>query len=179
MREEIDTAGVIVAQMRRDFDESFALPPVRQAPEVEDILAIRLGGDPYGISIRQLTALAIVERLTPLPSRQRELLGLAGVRGVVVPVYSLAGLLGYGMTGEPSRWIALCRFHDPIALSLGQFEGCLQIPLEELSPADSIEGDRKHVGQTARTKSGARLILDLVSLVDEIVMDARSDSTDE
>ena len=49
VKDSID--GNKAAQLRQDFDRTFALPPSLAAPEVEDLLAIRVAGDPYAIRL--------------------------------------------------------------------------------------------------------------------------------
>jgi len=90
-------AGVIErsTELRRAFDRSFSEAPVTRATELDDLLDIRVGLDPYAIHLDQVTGVFADKPVTPLPGSFPELLGIAGFRGAIVPVYDLRTLLGY------------------------------------------------------------------------------------
>ncbi|MCW8133316.1 MAG: hypothetical protein KIS92_23430 [Planctomycetota bacterium] len=61
-----------------------------------------------------------------MPSRAKALLGLTGLRGDLVPVYSLAQLLGYARAEEPA-WLLLCGAGHRFGLAFGQNHGCFSV----------------------------------------------------
>jgi len=63
-RLETDTA----AQLREAFDSSFALPPSLASQEVEDLLTIRLAGDPYAIRLVDITEIVTGRKVIPIPA---------------------------------------------------------------------------------------------------------------
>ena len=77
------------AALRQAFDLSFALPPPPASPEVEDLLTIRVAGNPYAIRLRDIAGMVAGRKVVPVPSVTLDLLGLAGMRGGVVPVFGL------------------------------------------------------------------------------------------
>ena len=90
--------------LRRAFDRSFAALPA-EAPPFEDLLTVRAAGDTFALRLRDVAELIAGLLVAPLPSATPHLLGLAGLRGGVVPVFSLASLLGAaGPAGAP-RWV--------------------------------------------------------------------------
>lgn len=152
-----------VAELRRAFDESFAAPPSAGKEEAEDLLCFRIRGDGYALRVHEIAGLAPAGRVLPLPSRTPELLGVAGHRGSLVPVYSLAGLLGYGPGRETPRWLALVGDRDPLALALGDLEGFKRIPRGDLHVPGREPG--KHVDQFAQSGSIVRAVLKVASIV--------------
>ena len=70
-----------LSSLRRAFDHSFALPVRTQSLEIENILAVRAGGVPYGLVVGEITSVATLPRIVPLPTRNASLLGLTGLRG--------------------------------------------------------------------------------------------------
>ena len=96
------TAG----QLRDSFDGTFARPREGARGELIDLLGIVLGGDPHGIRLSSIAGVHADRAVTPLPSSTRALLGVAGFRGTLVPVFDLGTLVGYPPATEP-RW--LCR----------------------------------------------------------------------
>lgn len=153
----------LIAELRRAFDDSFAVTPPSGTEETEDLLCLRIRGDRYALRVREMAGVAPAGRVVPLPSRIPELLGVTGHRGSLVPVYSLAGLLGYELGRETPRWLALVGDHDPLALALGELEGFQRIPRGDLHLPGREPG--KHVDQFARSGSILRAILKVASIV--------------
>jgi chemotaxis signal transduction protein len=140
-------------ELRRAFDLSFAAAPPQASEEVEDVLTVRVAGDPYVIRLAEITALVAARRVVPIPAATRHLLGLAGIRGNVVPVFGLASLLGYGRGPEAPRWMILCGEKQPVALAFSELEGHLRLPSSCLT-------DR-----VANTASGVRTMIDIPLIV--------------
>jgi chemotaxis signal transduction protein len=90
-----------VRLLRSAFDEAFSLAPVATPESFEDLLVIRVAGAPYSLRARQITGLVASRRIVPLPSATPQLLGVAGHRGALVLVYSLAALLGHRADVKP------------------------------------------------------------------------------
>jgi purine-binding chemotaxis protein CheW len=83
------------AELRQAFDLSFALPPPQASQEVEDLLTIRVAGDPYAIRLCDIAGMVTGRKVVPLPAATLDLLGLAGIRGGIVPVFGLSSILRY------------------------------------------------------------------------------------
>lgn len=114
----------MIEELKRAFDRSFAAPPPGDPPPLEDFLAVTVGGAPFAIRLRDLKGIAEARSVVPIPSRRPELLGLAGVRGVPVPVFRLSALLGLH-DEDPPRWILLCG--DLLGLAIPALDGYLRV----------------------------------------------------
>jgi purine-binding chemotaxis protein CheW len=113
-------------EMRTAFDCSFA--QARETCEVaqQDFVAIRVGADPYAIRLADIAGLYVDRRITRLPSPNPAFLGIAGLRGALVPVYDLAVFLGHP-SGETCRWLLLIG-GTSLGLAFEKFEGHLRGP---------------------------------------------------
>lgn len=151
--------------LRRAFDQSFAAPPPRAAEEVEDLLRIRVAGNPYAIRLREISGLVAGRRVVPVPAAARDLLGLAGLRGGVVPVFGLASILGYGQVPGESRWLILCGGEDPVTLAFSELDGYLRVPKSCLHEDENLRATRHYVSQIARTEEGARPVVSVPLVV--------------
>jgi purine-binding chemotaxis protein CheW len=152
------------AELRQTFDHSFALPPSAASPEVQDLLTIRVLGNPYAIRLLDITELLTGHKIIPVPAVTSGLLGLAGIRGDIVPVFCLSSIIGYGPDIESPRWMVLCNPEEPIALALSDFEGHLRIPTSALHTAEKFSATTektKYVSQVARTPDGIRAIISI------------------
>lgn len=171
MKQTADAASAgRAAEMRRAFDASFALPPAQGSQDVEDLLAIRVAGDPYALRLREITGMVAGRLVVPVPAGTRDLLGLAGIRGGVVAVFALASILGYPQAPGPPRWMILCGADEPIALAFSDFEGHVRLPTSSIhaAPDTAAAGShvtRQHVDQVAHTEAGARRLISVPLIV--------------
>jgi purine-binding chemotaxis protein CheW len=153
------------SELRRLFDLSFAAPLVRSSGEVEDLLVIRLVGDPYAVRLRDITGIVTKRRVVPVPSAARGLLGLAGIRGEALPVFSLSTLLGYDGDADAPNWMLLCGAKDPIALAFSDFDGHVRVPVACLHPDEGLRATRQYVSEVVATGSGARPVVAIAHVV--------------
>lgn len=163
-------------EMREEFDRSFAVAPHGPAAELEDFLGIRVAGDPYAVRIAEVASLDARRQVVPLPAADAALLGLAGVRGKLVPVYSLAALLGYANTTEAGRWLLVAGRDESIGLAFDELEGYLRTPRSDVLTVDAHEKLREHIQETLRSASGTRHIICLSSLISAIKTRAEAPS---
>lgn len=156
------------AALRRAFDQTFAVPPPRQGEETEDLLAIRIAGDPCAIRLREIDGVATDRRIVPVPGRSPDCLGVAGIRGTPVPVFDLALLLGFPAGGESARWLVLSGREDLIALAFGAFEGFLRLPTSSFQSAATTQAQQRRAGIAIRTEDGVRAVVSIAEIVRSI-----------
>ena len=152
-----------LADVRKAFDEVFATAPITTVPTFEDLLAIRIAGDPYALRVREITGLVVSRKLVPLPSRRPELLGVVGNRGSLVVVYGLAAILGYGADSKATRWLALAGGAEPIGLAFGDFEGFVRVRSADLHAASATLGVRPHAMEVVLVDNLLRPVVDIAS----------------
>jgi chemotaxis signal transduction protein len=154
------------AELRRAFDRSFADQARGDTAATDDLLAIRIGSEPYAIRVSEISGLFADRRITPVPSRAQALLGVGGFRGVIVPVYSLAALLGHPMTAAP-RWIVIAS-GLPVALAFDVLDGHLRVSRDRMLGREADGQARKYVRDFMREQDRVRAIVHLPSLLDTI-----------
>ena len=115
-----------------------------------------------------MSGLATDRKVVAVPSPIRELLGVAGIRGALYPVYSLAALLGYDSDSEGGRWLALSGADEPFALIFSAFDGYARIPHEQLYAAGQKGRSRAFVTHMAKTTDAARAVVS-ISLIREAI----------
>lgn len=152
------------AQLRQAFDSTFATPQSLTTGEIENLLMIRIAGDPYAIRLLDIAEIISGRSVVSVPTTTPDLLGLAGVQGGIVPVFSLSSLLGYGLETDPPRWMIICGSEEPFALGLSDFEGHLKLPTSALHTDENFRTSRenvKYVTQVARTPNGVRAVISI------------------
>jgi len=161
--EDPETLSLKLTALRDAFDLSFAAPRAEATADAEALLAVRVAGRAYALRIGELAGLVPSRRIVPLPAPAPELIGLAGVRGGLVPVYSLGVLLGHGRDAE--RWLALCGGQDLLGLSFEEMEDRLQVPRSE-QHASAAENTTPHVREVARWAGAVRPIVSVASILE-------------
>jgi purine-binding chemotaxis protein CheW len=149
------------------FDATFAEAPRTDAQKFEDLLAIRLGGEPHALRLSEVAGLFARRSIVRLPSALPELLGLVSLRAAIVPVYDLAALLGRSRQTEP-RWLVLAA-SAPIALAFDELEGYQRLPAESvIAEAPSTGAAGAGVQELVRTGTELRPLVRLPSVIEGI-----------
>ena len=166
-RVQVDLQGRL-ARLRADFDASFADPPRAEVAGHDDLLAVRAGGVKYALRLIQAAGLFPDRPVTRLPGPRPALLGVAGFRGAIVPVYDLAAVLGTRRTAAASsasatvpRWLVLAAGNPPVALAFEALDGHLRVPREELVEEPAGHGPHGCLRGIVTLADGARPIVDV------------------
>ncbi|GAB4260214.1 MAG: chemotaxis protein CheW [Deferrisomatales bacterium] len=72
-------------------------------PALREVLTFDLSGETYGLDLGDVGEILLPRPLTPLPRTPGFVLGVASLRGTVLPVLDLAQRLGLPPSGEPTR----------------------------------------------------------------------------
>lgn len=155
----------VAESLRREFDATFAAPAEIYSDDWEALLLIRVGERPYALRVRELGGTAAGQRITPVPSSNRALLGLAGIRGTIVPVFDLALLLGEPRS-EATRWVAVSSGQEPVALAFAELEGHLKLTRRELGTI--VCSEERWVSEIIQSENGLRPVLKVQALVDSV-----------
>jgi purine-binding chemotaxis protein CheW len=140
------------AELRNAFDRSFAQAPSPEGGALESLLKIRLGANPYALRLSDVSGLFADKKMTWLPSPVPELLGMAGLRGTVLPVYDLGMLLGCPRAAAP-RWLVVAA-GAPVALAFEAFDGYLSVRAEGIERQVQMVIDLPSVIEQIRNRCG-------------------------
>lgn len=166
--------GASAAALRAAFDAAFARPAGAPERDRVALLALRVGGAGVAVRVLETAGLMAARPIVPVPSRRPELLGVSGVRGAVVPIYSLARLLGRADDGAP-RWIVLASAGtERVGLAVTTFERHLLVPKAELRPAAQAGTAAAHAVEALYDAGEVRPVVSIPSLVRAITQ-ARSE----
>lgn len=157
----------LLARMRREFDASFASPQAVRTADEERLVILRAGAIEVACRIAQIMRFEADRKIVPLSGGAPGLLGLAGIRGKLVPVYGLATLLGQSLAESP-RWLALCGAEAPVALAFDRLERFVAAPASDVCPAGDASDGSGHVTEVLRRGATTCSILDLASVLSSI-----------
>jgi len=153
------------AQLRGEFDRSFADAPRAATTVAHDLIALRIAGDPYALRVAEIAGLHIDRPIANVPSRIPELLGIAGFRGSLVPVFDLGALLGYP-AATVLRWIAIAT-STSIGFAFESFDGHLRVAGQAIVDCTPDEAPA-HVRAVVRDGGRMCPIVHLPSLIEAI-----------
>ena len=156
-----------VAELRRQFDNTFAAAPPGPAESSESLIALRAAGEALAVKTLHITAVAKRRRIVPVPTRVPGLLGIMALRGTLLPVYDLAALLGLPAPAGVSSWLMLTGPETPVGLIFDEFEGQIEIDRACLYESDSSVS-RKHLRVMAKVNDAHRAVIDIPGIVEEI-----------
>jgi purine-binding chemotaxis protein CheW len=156
-----------VAALRDTFDRAFAAAPDTEAAPVENLVAVRLSHEPFAIRLSDISGLFADKAVVSLPASAPALLGVAGFRGSIVPVFSLPALLGYAGEGA-LRWLVLAGGERRVGLAFDRFEGHLQVPRSAIAADEKGERQRRFVKEIIRAPDGARPLIHMASVIEAI-----------
>jgi purine-binding chemotaxis protein CheW len=162
----VDRASSAAQRLREAFDRAFSAPPADLSRELEPFVLLKVGDGAYAIRVREIRGFAAARRIIPLPSDVGDLLGLAGFRGNLVPVYDLAGLLGHGPLGGPPRWFILCGDAEPLALAFADFDGYAEHSRADLRARSTEE--RLHVREVLVHGAATRSVINVLSIIQTV-----------
>lgn len=162
------------AELRRAFDTTFAARPAAERSKLEDVLAIRVGGDPYALRLSEIAGLYTDRQPVALPGPVAELLGIVAIRGVLAPAYDLAALLGYAPAPN-SRWLVLVRVPQLVALAFSNFEAHLRLPEDSFAQHENGSDGRntKHLCGSVRAAGVLRPLIHVPGVLTTIEALAR------
>jgi chemotaxis signal transduction protein len=171
MSRDARTASDRLAEMRRAFDLSFTrTPPARD--DAVDLLAITVGADLLAVNLSDVAGLVADRAVTPLPGAPPALMGVAGLRGHLIPVYDLATVLG-ARGREPTarpRWMILVAGSPALAVAVDGVDAHLRVSRDVIAAPVSTDGVHgRHAAAMAHTTAGPRPLLDMVAVRATIV----------
>ncbi|HEY9723354.1 MAG TPA: chemotaxis protein CheW [Oscillatoriaceae cyanobacterium] len=151
--------------LREEFDQRFTAPRELDRDAPVSMLGLRLGGRAFALRLDALAGLQAMRRLVPLPQSRVPLLGLTGVRGRLVPVFSLAALMELPLEPE-ANWLVLIGHADPVALAFAELDGYFELPLTILqrAQAEGAPGARSFLLPDA----AARQLIDTAALLEAL-----------
>lgn len=119
-------------ELRSAFDRGFAQPIELGATLNTELLAIRVGAEPCAVRLSEIAGLFVDKKITRVPGSAPALLGIAGFRGVIMPVFNLQSLLARSTAATP-RWLVIAA-GAPVALAFDAFEGQLRLSPDAILP---------------------------------------------
>lgn len=156
------------AELREAFDQSFARPPAEGRAPGEKLLRVAVGELSLAVRLREISGVHVDRRIVPCPGGVSGFLGIAGVRGRPIPVYSIAVLLGEATAAAAPRWILLAkprREDAALGFAFDALEGYI-----DAAPADFMAeapgGTGGEAREAVRVADGFCAVLELQSLIE-------------
>jgi chemotaxis signal transduction protein len=152
-------------ELRLAFDSGFANPPSVERSATQGLLAIRVGSQKFALRLEEISGLFVDKKITFVPGGSEYLLGIAGFRGVIAPVYDLQRILGYP-GGQAPRWLVIACTAS-VGFAFDAFDGQLRISPEGIAPQQrsdkhDLTSGVVHVGDVVRPIIELSRVLDVL-----------------
>ena len=154
------------AELRCAFDRGFAEPLREEQAAATALLAVRVGGQPCAMRLTEIAGLSADKTTIRIPGSDAALIGVAGFRGAIVPVYSLQALLGYSPAPQ-TRWLVIAAA-APVALAFEALQGQLNVAADAILAAPKRDTMPGFARDFVRTENFSGPVLHIASLLDVI-----------
>ena len=154
-------------KLRTTFDQAFAITPRAEAEPLISLISVRVINKPFVLRSEHIIGIVKPTRITPFPSSIPESIGVAGIRGVLVPVFHLARFLGLECPTGAVHWIVLANRESPIGFAFEKFEGQVDVAKSGLYFDENGRGSAPS-NLLARIGLSVRPIIDIPQIVEEI-----------
>jgi chemotaxis signal transduction protein len=157
------------AALRRDFDRSFAVAPMGADAAKLDLLAICLGTRRFALRLSDIAGLFVDKKVIEVPGAIATLVGIAGFRGAIAPVYDLQRMLGLTTRDAPgacARWLVIAAA-APVAFAFDAFDGQLRVTPAAIK-ADTGQEAQGFTASFVETEGVLRPIIELSEVLNAI-----------
>jgi len=158
------------ARLREAFDASFAVPFSPADDGTLDLLLARVASEIVAIPARETAGIRRCPPLTLLPSGNPALCGIAGVRGTLVAVYSLASLANLGPAPSSGGWIVACAGDPSAALLFEALVGHARVGNHAIKAPSTTTGEhgRAVTGEVVQIEGVTRSLLRVPPLLETL-----------
>jgi purine-binding chemotaxis protein CheW len=165
----VDHGASTAAALRRAFDERFAAEPPPPPDAAERLLVVALGDARAALRLGDLTGLQAAPTLVRVPDGAPGLLGLAGIRGSVVPVFDLASLAGASAPPHPrGGWIVLAGTAPRVGLHVAAALGWIDVARASIVALGEGDAGHRHLRELAIVPGSRIAIVDVPAVLREL-----------
>jgi len=131
------------------------------------VLSVNLGDEAYGIPIAQVREITTLDGLTTTPVSHTDFLGLANIRGEIIPVFDLGGVLDRPERTDSVRQVdvVIVTALGPMVLRSDSIRGTIKVPMDEMRAPTGNLGELAEVVEAVVTLPDCLLqVLDIEPL---------------
>jgi chemotaxis signal transduction protein len=157
------------AELRKEFDHTFASARHTDSGTFEKVLTLRIERELYAIRVSAIEGIVQCPKVVPLLSSNPALLGLVSIRGELLPVYSLPRLLKYD-SSENVQWLLQCESGsaEKICLGIAEYMGCETVSASKFNTLQNGESDIQ-TQQVLTLDSVQYTVIDTVPILNSIL----------
>jgi purine-binding chemotaxis protein CheW len=108
---------------------------------IENLLIFQLAGGSFGLRLAQVAEIIRLPELVRVPLVPPSLLGVANLRGIVLPVVSLRRLMNLpDATVDESTWVVVMRGNAPVGFLVDRVDALRALPANQIEHDDAGAG---------------------------------------
>ena len=135
---------------------------------MNQVLVFRLGDELYGLEVARIQEVAEVPSLHYIPRAPEHFLGAINFHGNILPVFDLAGFLGFSSEENDARVIVLTAADCSMALAAHQIRGFVPYDAEALMPVDQGRKKDSYIRSVMNREEEMINLLDIDGLLDHL-----------
>jgi chemotaxis signal transduction protein len=157
--------GLLLAQLREEFDREFGRPVRALTTEYVEFLGFRAGGGAYAVDLGDVSIVHEIRHVTRVPSAQQGFEGLVTVLDDLVAVYDLAALLEGAKSDSARRWLLVSRKDSQVGFAVQAVDGYLRTPRSKIVSQRDRKSREDFVRDAIDEEEGVRRIVDFGALI--------------
>lgn len=159
------------AALRREFDSLFAEAQHEVAVEREGFLCLSVAQQQYAVRLAEVERVLSGKKVALMRATNPALLGVAGVRSTIVPVFDLRVLLGVERSGTSAKWMLLLRSTTgAVGIVFDRFDGYVQAPASGTDDPARGEQGAASASTVLRLESAEIPVLDLQAMIEALTV---------
>ena len=133
-----------------------------------ELVIFRISGQPYAMMIDYLVGIEDVDHVTPVANAPANIIGIANIRGEVVPILDLAARFGTVCDATRPQYLLIRIGGEPMCFMVDSVDGMKVYPPEGLMkvPSIVIGSKTKYISNAIKTDTNE---LGLVILPEKLV----------
>lgn len=144
-----------------------AMPKESTLFEKKEFVVFELAGERFGIELGAVREVALLPAVTPVPSMPPWLLGVANLRGEVVPVVSLARAIG-AVGADGDKMIVVDIAARPVGVVVAGVPRIERVDPKAIEPAPELVAarlKRDFIRGVVKETDGIVILLDMTAIV--------------
>lgn len=133
-----------------------------------ELVIFRINGQPYGMEIDYLEGIEAVENVTPVANAPANIIGIANIRGEVVPILDLAARFGMQCNAERPQYLLIRINEETMCFRVDSVDGMKEYSQDELMsvPKIVIGAKTKYISNAIKTDTNE---LGLVIMPEKVI----------
>lgn len=134
-----------------------------------DLVVFRINGQPYAMRIDCLEGIEAVQHITPVANAPANIIGIANIRGEIVPIMDVASRFELKYTSNTPEYLLVRIDKDPLCFKVDSVDGMRNFEPEELLrvPVIVMSNNTRYISNAIKSNDELILVIMPEKLISE------------